>query len=181
MNKVLLIFNNKLHESVIFLMQGHHNFSPESVIKNQTKLLHQSITIMWYARLPVRHGLSNCGLLKLKVLPLVQTTRGFGNPCYSERVVVHLSESIWFGFLITYYQDHSERSWGVLNRVLAWLYPFAYFEHIYKPVVAKYLNRILYSSCKNNNQIACKHKCYCNNITIVKLVWTVLLCGAQLI
>ena len=64
------------------------------------------------------------------MMTMVQTTRGFGNPCYSERVVVHLSESIWFVFLITYYQDHSERSWGVLNRVLAWLYPFAYFEHI---------------------------------------------------
>ena len=39
----------------------------------------------------------------------------------------------------------------------------------------KYLDRMLSSSGKNNNQIAYKHKFYCNNITIVKLVWTVLL------
>ena len=38
--------------------------------------------------------------------------------CYSERVVVHLPESIWFGFLITLYQDYSERSWGALGMTL---------------------------------------------------------------
>ena len=44
---------------VSIFLQGHHNFYSESVIKNQTKLLDQSITIMRYARLPVRHGLPN--------------------------------------------------------------------------------------------------------------------------
>ena len=57
---------------------------------------------MWYSGLTVRHGFPNpivvctneracslnsvIGKLKLHVLPLVQTTRGFDIPCYSERL-----------------------------------------------------------------------------------------------
>ena len=73
------------------------------------------------------------------------------------------------------------------NRVLTWLYPFAYFEHMYKPVVAKYLDKMLYSSCKNNNNkianINFTAFAICHLLTIVKLVWMdcLAVCGAQLI
>ena len=52
----------------------------------------------------------NCGLLELQVLPLVHTTRVmlfWEGSCLPSKI--HL---VWF---ITYYQDYSERSWGVLE------------------------------------------------------------------
>ena len=85
--------------------QGHHKFSPEYVIKSQTKLLvdepmEAHVTIMLRSQ-NLSYTLSHWCRPQL----------GFGSHAVQEVLCV-----TWF--LITYFQDYSERTWGALAGII---------------------------------------------------------------